>query len=275
MSSSSPGFAIVLTCLFCWPLAGWADQPIFDEMPRWSHGWGFQVVQEYRMERDLLEDGEVIGEGLGEESHIVHLQGVYTWKKWIRATVKLPYVIHAEQEIISAGGTTSTETDRGFGDAVIALPLKSYFNLDGRSGSWTLAPQVAVPLRSPDGYSFYPHEWGSALTAGYETETYRFHVGGSLSGWLYPGDKPSEVIAALSVGVNLSGFGSAGHLKAKSRLTTAIDGTLRWSVGPTLYWRINDTVHTQFQWKHDVVDRPQKRDHGNGEQVTAGIGFVF
>ena len=29
-----------------------AEQPIFDEMPRWKNGWGFQVLQEYRRENE-------------------------------------------------------------------------------------------------------------------------------------------------------------------------------------------------------------------------------
>ncbi len=38
------------------------------------------------------------------------------------------------------------------GDSTLALPLKKYSNLDGRSGSWTLAPQVRVPLSGDDEY---------------------------------------------------------------------------------------------------------------------------
>ena len=57
-----------------------AEQPIFDEMPRWSGGWGFQILQEYRMEREFLDGTRTIGDELPEAIHILHIQGVYTWK---------------------------------------------------------------------------------------------------------------------------------------------------------------------------------------------------
>ena len=38
-------------------------------------------------------------------------------------------------------GGKKVEHDNGIGDATHSLPLKKYFNLDGKSGSWTYKPK--------------------------------------------------------------------------------------------------------------------------------------
>ena len=121
------------------------EQPIFNEMPRWDGGWGFQFIQEYRHERDLLSGNTVVCPGFSEGIHLLHLEGVYTWDKSIRLTFKLPYVLDARRELLGIGGSKFVQHDEGFGDATVAFPLKRYFNLDGRSGSWTLG---TTPTRS-------------------------------------------------------------------------------------------------------------------------------
>jgi len=258
-----------------WAGAAHAAQPIFDEMPRWSNGWGVQVVEEYRRDPDLLLGPETVGEDQVEQVHILHVQGVYTWKKWIRMTLKIPYVVHAQRARTDPSGTPTRDTTRGFGDTTVAVPLKHYFNLDGRSGSWTLAPQVRVPLAKPSAYSVYPHRWGGGLSGGYETETYLGIIAGSLTGWLMESPQPAELAAVLSIGLNIRAMGRAGHLKWKTRLLSRADQTLTLSAGPTLYWSFTDTLHTQVQWTHDFYDRPGLLMHGNGDTVTAGIGVAF
>ena len=50
-------------------------------MPRWSGGWGYQVHYEHINESDLLLGSNKLVKGLSERVNIVHLEGVYTWKK--------------------------------------------------------------------------------------------------------------------------------------------------------------------------------------------------
>ena len=94
-----------------------AGQPIFSEMPRWSDGWGVQAIQEFRHQRKVFSNGD---ERIST-SHILNIDGVYTWKRWIRLTAKVPLVLNATRE--------GEAPQRGFGPATIALPLKQYFNL--------------------------------------------------------------------------------------------------------------------------------------------------
>ena len=112
-----------------------ADEPIVNEMPRWSGGWGIQTVWEHRTERDLLLGGSKANAGYSEEVDVLHFEGVYTWNKSIRLTAKLPYVMNARREIPDGGGGKRIQRDEGIGDFTLALPLKKYFNLDGRSGA--------------------------------------------------------------------------------------------------------------------------------------------
>lgn len=252
-----------------------ADQPIFNEMPRWDNGWGFQLIQEYRHERDLLSGNTVVGPGFSENIHLLHLEGVYTWDRSIRLTFKLPYVIDARRELLTIGGGKFAQHDEGFGDATVALPLKRYFNLDGRSGSWTVAPQLRIPFAKDDAYAVYDHQWGNGLSLGYETATYRFGFGVGATGWVFYGDDAAELTGNMHVGCTLRAFGSNGHINWVNRFHYEDDGAFTISSGPMLYWRFTDTIHGQVDWLLDLSDRQGQLDHGNGNAVRVGIGFVF
>lgn len=252
-----------------------AEQPIFNEMPRWDNGWGFQLIQEYRSERDLLSGDTVVGPGFTEDIHLLHLEGVYTWDKSIRLTAKLPFVLEARRELLAPGGGKLVQHDEGLGDATVALPLKRYFNLDGRSGSWTLAPQLRIPLARDDAYAVYDHEWGNGVSLGYETETYRFKFGIGVTGSVFYGDDAAELSGDVGVGYNLRAFGSNGHIKWTNHFHYEDDGAFTISSGALLYWRFTDTIHGQIDWLHDLSDRQGSLDHGNGNAVRVGIGFVF
>jgi hypothetical protein len=257
------------------PSAGMAEQPIFDEMPRWSGGWGIQLLEEYRTENDRLDGTRTIGDGLEEHIHILHLQGVYTWHKSIRMTAKLPFVLYAEREILGPNGGFITQEDNGIGDLTLALPLKKYFNLDGRTGSWTLTPTARIPLSPDDEYEVYDRRWGSGLGIGYATETHLLIIETSLTGWVVYGGPPHELFSGLSLGRNFSLFGTNGHIKWKNVVRYQSDGSLTYRAGPLLYMRITDTVHTQFQWQHDFYDRQGTPRNGNGNSFRLGVGFVY
>ena len=64
--------AVVVTVLVA---TAQAEQPVFDEMPRWTGGWGYQVLQEYRYENGLYDGNQSLGSGLDRSAHILHVQG--------------------------------------------------------------------------------------------------------------------------------------------------------------------------------------------------------
>ena len=96
-------------------------------------------------------------------------------------------MVDARREIPNGLGGKLVERDNGIGDATLALPLKKYFNLDGRSGSWTFKPMLRVPLAGDDGYEIYDNEWGGGLGLGYEFEMSNFNFSSSAAAWSFGG----------------------------------------------------------------------------------------
>ena len=46
---------------------------------------------------------------------------------------------------------------------------------------------------------------------------------------------------------------------------------------PAIYWRWQDHVHSRIEWKHELISRVSREspEHGNGDRISIGIGFVF
>jgi len=252
-----------------------ADQPVFNEMPRWDNGWGIQFVGERRIERDLMSGNQVVAAGFSEEVDLLHVEGVYTWDKTIRLTAKLPLILDARRELPDATGGKLIEHDDGIGDATLALPLKRYFNLDGRSGSWTLTPQARVPLGSTDNYEVSDRAWGSGLHAGFETETYRYLFAIGVTGWIFEGNTPAQTSGSIDFGVNFSLGDLSGHVKWETDYISENDGTEKLYIGPHVYLKITDTVHTQIMYKREAHSRRNALDHGNGHIIKLGFALVF
>ena len=228
---------VLLSALMLTSSRSIAEQPIFGEMPRWAGGWGVQARHERR-------DGDT-------DSQWLHVDGVYTWERWIRVTAKVPFRI---------------DESMGIGTPTLALPLKRYFNLDGRSGSWTLAPQWFVPIANPNSNA-RPERF--KLSAGYETEAYKTTWQdqlGSFDEWtdLCPAPAPGHRDQPTRAS-------SSGHLKIKGRARLRSDGGYSARIGPTFYWRINDTWHAQIVYKHTLLSE----GYAPRSSLKTGIAVVF
>ena len=252
-----------------------ADEPIMNMMPRWKGGWGIQTTLEHRYESDLLLGDQVIHDGFREDVNILHLEGVYTWERAIRLTAKLPYVLYAQRELPDGSGNKITQRDQGLGDLTLALPLKKYFNLDGRSGSWTFKPTLRVPLSGEDEYEVYYGEWGSGLGLSYEFETYRMFFFLGTSGWFHHEDKPFESHSSLDLGYKFEARGTNAAILWESDFHYKDDDSETLLAGPALYWNINDLNHLRLEWKHDFHDRKGVIDHGNGDAFKLSLGWVY
>ena len=250
------------------PLCG--DQPIMNMMPRWDGGYGFQVRTEHIHRSDLKQGSYVVARGFTEDIYQFHLEGVYTWDRSIRITAKLPYVLNARREVPSTSGQKLVQRDKGIGDLSLALPLKKYFNLESRSVSWTLAPQLRIPLgREDDGFEVWDGVWGSGLSFGYETETYiGFLLPVLASGSLSSQSQRSGLTRSTSAGMR-----EDMQILWESDLSWDDESKFFLSAGPALYWRWNDKTHIRIEWKHDFVSRvtSSRPDHGNGDRFSAGI----
>jgi hypothetical protein len=166
-----------------------------------------------------------------------------------------------------AGGQKAVQHDEGIGDLTLALPLKKYFNLDARSGSWTLAPQLRIPLgKEDDEFEVWDGVWGSGLSLGYETETYHWFIATSAGFWIFEQPEPAEWSYSLDLGWN-----------ARDDMQILWESDLSWddenkfflSAGPALYWRWNDKIHIRIEWKHDFVSRVSLGSGLTMEMATA------
>ena len=253
----------------------WADDPILNIMPRWDDGWGYQFIEEYRHESDLLLGSQSLYPGFSEDVHLLHFESVYTWDKSVRVTFKLPYVLSARREMPDGLGGKKIEKDSGIGDPTISLPLKKYFNLDGMSGSYTFKPMVRLPFSSGGDYEIYDGEWGNGIGFGYEQETSKWYFGVSTSGWVSHGSEPFESHSSIDLGYNFNARGTNGSFLWETDLVWEDDGSETLLSGPAFYWNVNDTLHWKFEWKHDLHDRQGILDHGNGDIFKFSIGWVF
>ena len=252
-----------------------ADEPIMNMMPRWDNGWGLQMINEYRHEDDLLLGSRTTYSGFTEDVHLLHFQGVYTWDRSIRLTYKIPYVLDARREMPDGWGGKRVEHDNGIGDATLALPLKKYFNLDGRSGSWSLKPMVRVPLAGDDDYEIYDSEWGGGLSLSYDFETPRLAFLSSASYWFHDNQMPSEIYLSLDLGYKFYPLGTNCQFLWETDFLYKDNGTETLMAGPALYWNFNDITHMRLEWKHDFYDRQGMLDHGNGDRFLLSLGLVF
>jgi len=254
-----------------------AEQPIFSEMPRWSGGYGVQLLQEYRHETGSFDGKQRLPSNLDRTAHLLHIEGVYTWHRSVRITAKIPIMLDAQRRVLSDDGVGTNVTKRGLGDPTLALPLKKYFNLDGRSGSWTIAPQLRIPgaSKASDPIGIYFRELGPGLSVGYETETYNYIFRTGLSSFTFIGDTPTLSHFNLTMGLNFS-FGSRnGHLKWEQQVRYWDGMELTYRMGPTLYLRWTDLLHFQLRSTHDVYEYRMGRVHGKAQSVRLGVGFVY
>tara|TARA_Y100000992_G_C21247365_1_gene484015 strand:+ start:142 stop:945 length:804 start_codon:yes stop_codon:yes gene_type:complete len=259
--------------LLIFPFIVSADQPIMNMMPRWDGGYGWQILYESISRDNLLQADEVIGKGWTEDIHQLNFQGVYTWDRSIRVTVKIPYVLNAERENL-INGQKINQTDQGLGDITIALPLKKYFNLMRRTGSWTLAPQVRIPTATKDGYDVWERAWGSAIFLGYETETRNYFFATGISYWMFDSNKDDFIHSSLDIGWNVK---DNLQLLLENDFHDDSAGKNYYLVGPAIYWRQNDIRHYRFEFKREInpTGPDNKVDHIGGNKISIGVGFVY
>ena len=254
----------------------WAHQPVMDMAPRWSGGWGFQFRLE-TLGSDKLLSGEASDAGLSSYRKTTWFEGVYTWKRSIRATFKLPYhQIEKKYQLVDSGNPI--EKENGIGDLILALPLKKYFNLKRSTGNWGLTPQIR--LKSGDASSLMNSKSGYGLSFSYSAENFSYYQLYDLYGWSL--DDGSSI---LGVDVNL-GWHPIHKNETNSGLFLMWDGTfqmksekngnrdVRLFTGPiaVLY---REGLMARIDVKFPVSESVDRASLSKGTIIQTGIGFVF
>ena len=255
---------------------GWAHQPVMDMAPRWAGGWGFQFRFE-TLGSDKLLNGEASEAGLSHYRKTTWFEGVYTWKRSIRATFKLPYhQIESKYQLFDYGDPMVRGS--GLGDLILALPLKKYFNLKRSTGNWGLTPQVR--LKTGDDTDVIKSKGGYGLSLSYSAENFSYYQLYDLYGWSL--DDGSSV---LGVDVNL-GWHPIHKNETNSGLFLMWDGTFqmksdkdgnmdtRLFTGPiaVLY---REGIMARIDVKFPVSESVDRASLSKGVIVQTGIGFVF
>ena len=177
--------------------------------------------------------------------------------------------------VLGEGGGKVVERDEGIGDLTLALPLKQYFNLDGRSGNWSATPQLRIPLgEEDDDFEVWDGVWGAGVSLSYETETVDWFFNTGLSYWVFEGSDPDEWGFSIDLGRN---FNDVLQVLIETDLQADAADKLFLSSGPAVYFRYSDRIHCRLEWKHDFISEVSDRiaDHGNGDRISVGVGFVF
>ncbi len=282
----------VALAVLLWAGAAWAHQPVMDMAPRWAGGYGAQVRQEYRSSDTLLrgDDEQPNPQGARRRVSTTWLEGIYTFTREVRATIKLPYVDQERSAVVN--GVRQKLRGRGLGDMVLAVPLRKYWNLEGATANIGLTPQLRVPTGSTrDDDPVGDGSWDFGLSGSFSSESFRWYTLVDVFWWKNtPGRRGIDQGDLVGLDVNLGyhpwhdNEHNAGvfvmldvEARYESRGTNAFGfatGGTRLGVGPVLvgYWR---NVMARAEAKFPVYERVFDTQVSRGVQLNVGIGVTF
>ena len=282
---------VVLGSLILADTASAQHQPVMDMAPRWEGGWGFQVRHEYRFSDKLLDgDSETSNPQARERSvNTAWLEGVYTFKRELRLTAKLPWV---EQSRVGVqNGLTSSVTGSGLGDAILGLQIKSYYNKSASTGNFGITPSIRIPTGSTaDDYPVGDGSWDLGVSGSFSAESAQLYQYYNVSYWhngrgergINQGD---QLGFNMNIGIhpyhdNLRNAGiflmsdlSASY-ESRGADTAGATGGKRLTMGPVfvLYW---NNIMARAEWSAPLYENVYGIQTARGAQSNIGIGFTF
>ena len=200
-------------------------------------------------------------------------------------TAKLPW-IH-QTRVAPSGARQSGE---GFGDLILALPLKRYWNNQGKTGNWGVTPHLRLPTGSTSGD--YPvgdgsYDLGASLSYSHETPWHYVYV--DLFTWLNGngrrGMNPGNLVG-LDLNLGLHPYHDNGtnsgvflmwdvsaRYEGRGTNTVGPTGGKRISTGPVavVYWQ-NWMLRSEYSWP--VYQRVWDAQVSRGNEITLSLGAV-
>ena len=166
---------VLILGIVLFPILSFSHQPVMDMAPRWNNGYGIQTRYESYGSSKLIEGKNKIENPFNLKRSVKRywLEGVYTFKRHIRVTAKLPYVEQERTKLVS--GVVKEQLNSGMGDLILALPLKKYRNESRSTSNLGVTPQVRLPTGESSGE--FPISDGSydlGLSVSYSAEGYHF-----------------------------------------------------------------------------------------------------
>ncbi len=285
--------ASLLLCALIIVVPAYAHQPVMDMAPRWSNGYGFQVRYGHFGSDELLQGQDSIDNGSGIDRFVdtTWLEGVYTFHRSIRATIKIPYV--DQRRTTQIGGASVRQTTSGIGDIVLGLPLKRYKNQGSMTQNWGITPSIRIPTgrysgdfpisdgswdvglgvsysrESPKNYQLYDlYYWkqGSGERGMQSGDSWGFDANVGIHPW-HDNDTNSGIFLMWDI--------SAHHEEAPNalNLTTASGGD-RVQTGPVfVYYRQNFMARAEY--KLLAYERVVGTSISRGNEFSLAVGFTF
>ncbi len=283
--------AVTLLLALSIPATGAAHQPVMDMAPRWQDGWGFQVRNEYRTSDELRRGGSKTSNPQGRKRRVntTWLEGVYTFKRELRLTAKIPWVDHSRVSIVN--GTPDTQTGSGIGDAILGLQLKHYYNRKASTGNFGLTPSVRFPTGSTRGdYPVGDGSWDVGISASFSAEMAGLYQFYDVFYWHNTDgkrgiDRGDEVGLDANIGIHPfhnnrynTGIFLMGDLSARyegrGNDTAGTTGEKRISLGPVVvgYW---NNLMLRGEVKFPVYQSVSGTQVSRGTEFNIGIGVTF
>ncbi len=269
----------------------WAHQPVMDMAPRWEHGYGFQIRHESYGSDTLLNGDSEVDNSFDRDNdvNITWLEGIYTLRREVRLSVKIPYVDH--QRTVVQNGVPVQESGEGLGDIIVGVPLKRYKNDASATRNIAFTPSIRLPTGSTSGD--YPvgdgsTDLGVSFSASFEkADLYQYY---DLFYWKNgDGDRGINEGDELGLDINVGWHPYHDNLKNEG-VFLMVDASLRHqdrgqnlegttggkriSMGPVLvYYRKG--IMLRAEYKYPIYESLYDTQVARGSELNVGIGFVF
>lgn len=278
-------------CALLAQVSAWAHQPVMDMAPRWQGGYGFQIRHEsYGSDKLMSGDSEVGNPfNLDKEVDTTWLEGIYTFRREVRLSVKAPYV--NQRRTVLQNGVPVTLSGSGLGDVEVGMLFKRYKNQAAATSNIALTTSVRLPTGDSSGD--YPVGDGSTdfgISLSKSMERANFYQYYDLFYWENrEGDRDIHRGNELGLDINLGWHPYHENLtntgvfvmmdlslrnEARGHDLEGVTGGKRVSGGPVLvYYRQGMMIRAEYKYPfyEDVYDTQVSR----GPEFNVGIGFVF
>ena len=292
---SKPSFVLklLLALAFAYsPRTLHAHQPVMDEAPRWSGGYGFQFRYENFGSDKLLRDDSRVENTLGVNRYVekIWFEGVYTFDRSKRITFKLPYV--KQRRRILSGNVRQQQKNEGLGDLTLGVPLKLYENKGDFTQNFSFTPSLRLPIGENSGdFPISNGGWDFGVSLAYSSETTRYSQLYDIFYWrdtdghqgLREGDEVGLDINwgyrvytndLLNIGATLMLDVSARYHDKGDSLSTGASGGSRIHTGP-VFVIFKDNYIFRAEYKFPAYENMIGSSLSRGQELNIGLGVVF
>lgn len=268
-----------------------ADQPVMNEAPRWAGGWGFQVRHLHRDSDDLISgDDEIVNPlGLSRRVNTTLLEGVYTFDRSKRITVKIPWV--EQTRVTNISGTAVKQKSEGLGDVIVGVPLRKYINYRDWTSNFSLTPSIRFSTgQTEDDYPISDGSTDAGLSLSYSAESPEWFGSADLFHWFnHKGERGQHEGDETGLDITLgkiiyhNGKKSAGaqiqldmgaRYKAEGLTLSGNNPGTRVFAGPAFTY-FQGPTYFRVVYNIPIYEDAKETTVSYGDQLDIGMGWVF